>query len=213
MLNVICVRHGSAYGVEYVNRLHSMVKRHLTVPFRFIALTDDRHGLDDGIDFIRLPSTLEKWWGKLWMFKRGLFPDGSRCLFFDLDTVIVDNIDDIAGYNGQIATLRDFYYPNRLGPAIVAWRAGDLAAWIWDEWDCQGQPRDRMGDLWWLNNLDQGRFAKSVDILQNLYPDQIYSYKAHGLGKCYPDGASIVCFHGEPKPHNCGSAWVAEHWR
>ena len=212
MLNILCLKAGYVYGANYVNALHNACLRNITVPFKFHCITDDFMGCDSRINHIPLPGDLETWWGKIWMFKRNLFPDGSRMMFMDLDTLIIDNIDDVAEYDDQIASLRDFYYPKRVGPAIILWEAGDYAASIWEEWVRCGKPRDKMGDLWWINNLDQGHFAKNIDRLQDRYPG-IVSYKADKCDKAPPPGARIVCFHGQPKPHNCGAPWVADAWR
>ncbi|RZI92081.1 MAG: glycosyltransferase, partial [Rubrivivax sp.] len=43
--NVICMKWGTKYGPEYVNRLYAMVRRHLTGDFRFVCLTDDPAGI------------------------------------------------------------------------------------------------------------------------------------------------------------------------
>lgn len=213
-LTVLCLKAGKAYGPEYVNILYDMVSRNLPQGYegRFVCLTDDTEGLHENIKTIPLPDDLEGWWGKLYMFKRGLFNDGDRILFMDLDTLIIGNIAEIANYRGQFATLKDFFYPQQLGPAIIAWEAGSFAASIWEEWVAQGKPRHPMGDLWWLNNLDQGRFSKKIDKLQDLFPGQIVSYKAD----CHPyppGGANIVCFHGQPKPDNCHEEWVKSVWK
>ena len=61
------------------------------------------------------------------MFKQGLFENGSRCLFMDLDTVIVGSLAEIVKYEGKFATLRDFYFPQQYGPAVIAWEAGEYA--------------------------------------------------------------------------------------
>ncbi len=42
MATVLCMKWGRRYGSNYVNTLYSMVQRNLTVPHRFICLTDDR---------------------------------------------------------------------------------------------------------------------------------------------------------------------------
>ena len=210
----LCLKAGTAYGPEYVNILFDMVSRNLPKGTRgkFACLTDDDTGIDSAIKTIPLPDDLETWWGKLYMFKRGLFPDGERIIFMDLDTVIVGGLHEIVKYNGQFATLRDFYFPQRLGPAIIAWEAGSFAASIWEEWVSQGKPRHPMGDLWWLNNLNQGRFPKKIDILQDIFPGKFCSFKVD----CHPYppvGTAVVCFHGEPKPDNCISDWVASVWK
>ena len=44
---VACVRTGKRYGVEYVARLKAGVARHLTMPHRFMCLTDRPRDLRD----------------------------------------------------------------------------------------------------------------------------------------------------------------------
>ncbi len=209
----VCLKAGTAFGPEYVNILRDMVARNLPLgyPGRFVCITDDVAGLDDGIETLPLPDDLEKWWGKLYMFKRGLFPDGSRLVFLDLDTVIVGSVAQLANYRGRFATLRDFYHPKRMGPAIICWEAGAYAASIWDQWVNDGKPRHPMGDLWWLNNMGP-EFVKNADLLQDLFPGEFRSFKAH----CHPvppKGTKVVCFHGQPRPHNCDAAWVRDVWK
>lgn len=213
-INVVCLKAGKAYDPEYVNILFDMVRRNLPAgyPGKFYCITDDEEGLNEGIEVIHLPQDLETWWGKLYMFKRGLFPDGSRCLFFDLDTLIIGDLSRLVSYSGGFATLRDFYHPERLGPAIIAWEAGRFSSRVWEQWESQGKPRHQMGDLWWLNTLDGGNFAKQVDILQDQFPGEFCSFKAD----CHPyppNGTRIVCFHGQPKPENCGREWVSQVWK
>ena len=182
--------------------------------FRFVCLTDETLGLHPDIETMKLPEDLEGWYGKLYMFKRGLFPDGERMVFFDLDTLILGSLEEVISYKGQFAVPTDFYFPERIGPAVMLWEAGDYTAGIWDEWVAQGKPRNQYGDLWWLNNLDQGRFAKKADRLQKLFPKSFVSYKV----SCHPlppKGAKVVCFHGRPRPHEAAEQveWVDMAWR
>ena len=210
----LCLKAGKAYGSEYVNILKDMISRNLSkdILARFVCMTDDIQGLTDGIEIIKLPEDLETWWGKLYMFKRGLFRDGERIVFMDLDTLVIGSLDEIVKYEGQFATLKDFYHPQQLGPAVILWEAGEYASAIWDEWVAEGKPRHPMGDLWWLNNLDQGRFRKDIDKLQDLFPNKFVSFKAD-CNPYPPIGTSIVCFHGQPKPANCMVEWVADVWK
>lgn len=213
-VNFVCLKAGTSYGPEYVNILHDMVSRSLPegMAGRFWCITDDATGLNAGIRTIPLPDDLETWWGKLYMFRRGLFRDGARCVFMDLDTLIIGSLVEIASYQGDFATLRDFYHPQQVGPAVILWRAGGVTASIWDEWVAQGKPRNPMGDLWWINQLDQGRFAKNSDKLQDLFPGKFVSFKVDC--KPYaPHGTAVVCFHGQPKPDNCLESWVQDVWR
>jgi hypothetical protein len=200
-------------GAQYVNTLFDMVERNLPAGtlFRFVCLTDDPAGLHERIETLPLPADLTGWWGKLYFFKRGLFADGERVIFLDLDTVIVGKIDQLVAYDGQFATLEDFFFPEQLGPAVIAWEAGEYAASIWEEWVACGKPRDGHGDLWWINQLDQGRFAKRSDKLQVLFPGMFCSYK-RSCAPIPPKGTRVVCFHGTPRPHEAVDDWVHAVW-
>ena len=53
--NVICIKWGTKFGAEYVNRLYRMVQKNLTIPHRFVCFTDNSEGLSDGIEVRELP--------------------------------------------------------------------------------------------------------------------------------------------------------------
>ena len=55
MNHVVCVKWGNKYPSIYANVLHSMIKRHITVPFEFHCITDDVNGLDVDIKTIAFP--------------------------------------------------------------------------------------------------------------------------------------------------------------
>jgi hypothetical protein len=200
-------------GAEYVNKLFDMVARSLPggTSFRFVCLTDDRTGLDHRIEVMALPEDLERWYGKLYLFKRGVFHDGSRVVYFDLDTVIIGGLDNLLSYRGRFATLVDFFFPERVGPAVMAWEAGAVSE-VWERWVEAGMPRNELGDLWWLNQLGDGEFARQADKLQELFPSMFCSFKRD----CHPnppDGAKVVCFHGLPRPHEVDVEWVVMAWK
>lgn len=205
MLTVACVQTGNylGRGEEYVRRLRRDVQRHLTIPHRFVVLTDQPiNGLT------RIEAQFKGWWEKLHIFKPGLFND--RVLFLDLDTFIVGNIDHIARYDGHFACPHDFWNPKGLGPAVMLFDPS-WAAFIWEEWAADGFPqKDPRGDQGWIENRHQGRMRKEVDILQDMHPGEFVSYKT-SCTKGLPEGARVVCFHGKPRPHEVGG-WAKEHW-
>ena len=204
MLNFVCLKAGNVFGPEYVNLLRDMVLRNLSIDTidRFICITDDRIGLDDGIEIIDLPSDLETWWGKLYMFKKDLFTSGDRMVFMDLDTVITGRLDTIFKYQGKLAALRDFYKPSELASGILLWEAGSQT--IWEDWEADGKPRNEIGDQWWI-----GKYQ--ADFLQDLYPNKFVSFK----GDCQispPSDAAVICFHGLPRPHQI-QGWISNFWK
>ena len=55
VVNVLCMKWGTKYPADYVNRLYSMVARNIRRPFRFVCLTDDNLGLGANIESFPLP--------------------------------------------------------------------------------------------------------------------------------------------------------------
>ena len=105
--NVVCMKWGTKYDSGYVNKLYNMCRRNATVDFRFICYTDDPSGIGAGVlvkplPQMDLPSGPERGWLKLSMFKDDLDIPEGRCLFLDLDTVIVGNIDDYFTIEGDL---------------------------------------------------------------------------------------------------------------
>ncbi|MEO1549927.1 MAG: glycosyl transferase [Pseudomonadota bacterium] len=97
---VICIRWGTKYGADYVNRLYGMVARNITPPFRFACITDTSLGLRPEIDVVDLPElgcemptgTLGIWGkSRLWAAELGSL--SGPALFIDLDVVITGSLD------------------------------------------------------------------------------------------------------------------------
>lgn len=96
---VICIKWGTKFGPEYVNRLHAMVARNLTPPFRLYCFTDDGAGLHPDVSVRPLPdfdyvppvNTWGKWpKSRLW----GDLGDVTGVvLFLDLDVVVTGSLD------------------------------------------------------------------------------------------------------------------------
>lgn len=201
MLTIACVCVGDAYGDEYVIRLRDGVKRWLEAPHRFVCFSD-RH--IDGVECSRVPGQFTGWWSKMWLFSGEGINVQSRVLFFDLDTIICGPLDEIADYDGSFAALQDFYRPRGLGSGVLMWQAGEDND-ILDDWLSFGAPRFAGGDQAWIELA-----RPDADRLQTLFPGKFVSFKAD-CAAGLPKGASVLCFHGQPKPHNCGG-WAQEIW-
>ena len=92
--NVICIKWGTKFGPEYVNRLYKMVQKNLSLPHRFVCFTDSAEGLAEGIEVRELPpyednpNIGDKGWRKLSLFNEQLADLEGTALFWDLDIVI-----------------------------------------------------------------------------------------------------------------------------
>lgn len=220
MLNVVCINAGNyqGRGVEYVNNLYRMVKENLTVPFNFVCFTDDYHpdkmakesGYSEGVYIDALPNPeFTGWWHKISLFKPGLFPAGDRVLYIDLSTVIMGNIDDFADYDGLFCMGQSFGGGGVFGwlqSNVMAWSADDNTA-IYKHYLKAGCPAGYPGgDQKFIEDHNNTLVETWADVC----PGKFVSYK-WGLEGRRPDRATMLCFHGHPKPHEV-TGWAYEAW-
>jgi len=88
-----------------------MVKRNTTKEFDFYVYTDNLDLYpEDHFNVIPHTTSDVGWWCKVNLFKPGVLPEGEY-VYFDLDVIIVDNIDEIFDYD-TFAIIRDFIRPD-----------------------------------------------------------------------------------------------------
>lgn len=196
---VVCIKVGDKYTADYVNRLQSMVARHLKTRHKFICLTDNPVGLK--CSWAPIDTDLPGWWAKLVLFKPHKVLT-ERFIYLDLDTVIVDSIDFIARYQGPFCILHDFWAPT-YNSSVIAMVPG-CKQWIWEKFNIKDNNYN--GDQDWITTQ-----VPDADLWQNFAPGRIGSYKADALQHSVGD-YHLVCFHGEPKPHQIKNGWVYENW-
>ena len=109
-VNILCLKWGTLYSAEYVNRLYRGVKAHLHRPFRFVCVTDDSSGLVEGVETAPIPPkpegmVFQGWYNtwpniyiKLCLFEKGLANLEGPTLFLDIDQVIVGDLDCFFDY-------------------------------------------------------------------------------------------------------------------
>lgn len=206
MLRVVCVRTGTKYGPEYVEKLRDMVVRNLALGVKgtFECITDQP---ETWPGITNLPSDgFGGWWDKISLFKPGRWQPGDRIWYFDLDTLIVGPLDEVFKYDGEFAATGDFLRPNALQSAVMTWRAGECDD-IWHRWLAEGMPRTAGGDQEFIE-----RAHPNFRRLQREFPRAFVSFKvsaAYGI----PPGAKVVCFHGHPRPHEVSDSWVQQVWK
>ena len=111
---VLCMKWGTKYGPEYVNRLYAMVRRHLHGSFRFVCLTDQNDGIRAEVQCLPIPDLKlpdgipERGWKKLTTFEANLHGLHGTALFLDLDIVIVDDIDCFFEHPGEFVIIHDW---------------------------------------------------------------------------------------------------------
>lgn len=94
-LNVVCVKYGTKYGADYVNKLYWGVKKHLSLPHTFSCFTEDAKGLDENILVKPLKHTWGGWWSKVHIFDPSVYPDENTSdwvFYIDLDMIITGSL-------------------------------------------------------------------------------------------------------------------------
>ncbi len=211
-VTVVCVlKSGGDFTVDYVRRLHNMIKRNSTVPFRFVCLTDTDVHLD-GCNVLKLKDNFPKWWSKVELFRPDLFKS-EYVIYFDLDTVIVSNIDSLLRMEVDFAALQPWNPQNRkngyFASGLMLWK-NERYSFLYKEFDVKSIDSFPVGDQQYMSEALE-KHKEHFQSLQDRVPG-IYSFKRNcrsGL----PKGARIICFHGKPRPADIGANWAKSHWR
>lgn len=211
----LVLKTGGEYTYEHVNNIAKSLRKNITTPFTITCLTNDATNIDMSLvnKVIPFKHDFPKWWGKIELFRTKIFR-GKQVLYFDLDTFIVDNIDDIADYRGEFSGLRDFYHLYSMGSGVMSWNADNMTniynSFIGQENKIINSYRE--GDQRWI---DENK--PSIHFMQDMFPKKVVSYKVHCkpvTGEAtIPDIASVVCFHGQPRPHNVPDTELKKYWK
>lgn len=211
LITVACVlRSGGIYDGAWVRKLQNGVRRHLSLPHRFVCLTD----MDVPCERVEITRPWRGWWAKLGMFEVFKGPT----LYFDLDTVVVGSLDAIAAYPHEFTMAHEYYRPSMLCSTAMAWN-GDYSfiakafaanpntnAHQYDH-----KMRPRIGDQAFIEDQLLGR---NVATFRDLFGERsIASYKVHECEDAPPADAAVVAFHGRPKPSELKTGWVPKAWR
>lgn len=230
MVTVLCVKFGTKYGREYVERLRNMVAKHLTVPYEFVCLTDDKHPISGVRSMVQANAGYAKpWWHKVHMFDPNL-PVAGPILYLDLDLVVHRNIDKlVAASQGQLMGIRDFnrkFYPQwqHLNSSAMCWQHGDHSH-IYNQFMQDKQAAMRLhGDQDWIWKTAKSKIK--------FWPDawiQSYKWEIRGREQLVartgvrgfktvsnqepPQDCCIAVFHGEPKPQDVQDRFVVDNWQ
>jgi hypothetical protein len=117
--NVICIKWGTRFGPEWVNRLYGMVRRNTTWDIRFVCFTDDTRGIRAEVECQPLPGMQfdaslgenYKNWRKLGLMREDLGGLRGMTLFFDLDVVIMGDLDPLFTHRGRFCIIREWKDP------------------------------------------------------------------------------------------------------
>jgi|TARA_Y100000310_G_scaffold155220_1_gene154696 lipopolysaccharide biosynthesis glycosyltransferase len=207
MINVFCLWVGNKYSLEYVTKLHNMVKENLTLDHQFICLTDKPHlHKIEGIQFIQAPVAIIDSWCKLSLFVPQLEDSfQGKALYLDLDVVITNKLDKIVKEaDTKKFTIIDDWWRPTYNSSIMIWEMGK-----WNKIYTKFKPSDMVrlkGDQDLISEvLDESEVNTFGKI-------DVQSYKANKLAEKFNPQTKIVVFHGKPKPHQV-DGWVNNYWK
>ncbi len=109
MQTIVCIKWGTRYPADYVNRLWSMIKRNTARPTRLVCFTDDADGIDPAVSVFPLPhivlpeQVMWKPWRKVSLWQAPLADIEGDALFLDLDVVITGSLDVFFDYEPEKA--------------------------------------------------------------------------------------------------------------
>lgn len=207
-LTVICVlKSGGSYTQDWVGKLKSACKRHLSIPHSFKCLTDT---FVLGSETIPLKHDWPGWWAKIELFRPGVI--NGPTLYLDLDTVLVGSIDCLGSLPNDFAMMRNVWQAHMPGSAVMWFRKvphkvyemfSESPEEIMSQYQFKGNPY--MGDQGFIWDA----MDRKVDFIEN--DGLIRSYRKHCLDGV-PEGCSLVAFGGQSKPNTVNAPWVKEAW-
>jgi hypothetical protein len=225
MQTIVCMKWGTMYPAEYVNRLYRGVRRHTIRPTRFVVFTDDARGLDPGIDAQKLPpislpdSGMRRGpWLKLGLWGPALGDLTGDVLFLDLDVVVTGPIDPFFDHEpGCFCILRNWTQINDgIGnSSVMRFRVGSAPHLMTDfEQDAVAM------SFRYVN--EQMYVTRESRLPTRFWPrDWCPSFK-HTLKPRWPRNlfadvplppdARIVVFTGHPRPHEAAAGRWPARW-
>jgi len=239
MNNVVCLYWGNKYKTEYVNILYNMTQRHLTIPHNFIIYTEHtkmpKLVKGDNVIVRKLPfHDYEHWWNKLTLFSPEANLEGD-CLYFDLDVVILENIDCFFTHakDKKVVLMRDFNRSTKgFNSSIMRFNNEVMTPNVWKPFLKERKTLQRLqGDQNVISQL-----IKQTPDKFDCFPDE-WTFSAKWYDRDNPrfqrsrftferyPGAKVAVFHGKPDPNQLANPhphesydpksieWVKNHWK
>ena len=233
-IDCACVIYGNAYSWTYVEHLYNMLNRHLSADIRLHVYTEASRTVPAPMIKHELTG-----WGDLghkrnWWYKMQLFNNEHHAgplLYFDLDTVIVQNIDWIVQSNlDYFWAIRDFKYlwrPTDYGVnSSIMWWDTTKFSHIWEGFNRQDFTlllKKYHGDQDFITDaishperrlLDYNRIKSwRWQALNGGYDFTGKTHKSPTAGTEILHDTSVLVFHGTPKPDKIIDPVIAMHWQ
>lgn len=217
---------------QHVTTLAKSIKRTLSVPHRFICVTDFTQGFGPEVEVVPMPPAAEalgrlrtpeakhfpSCYARLWTFSEEAKVLGERLFLTDIDLVVIKDLaplfnrtEDFVGWRPKATWGKS----DRIGGGMYLLTAGAHRA-VYD--DFRGAPSIAVAKRAGYRGSDQAWISYCLGRSAAVWPKSagLYSIRdlRNGLDPL-PVDAVAVQFNGpsSSKPHNSPLKWVREHWR
>lgn len=231
MKSIVCMKWGTLYGPEYVNTLYSMVKKNITGEFRFVCLTDNPEGINKAVEIRECPSInlsddyaiyRTTGWRKLTLWDSSHFEKGETWLFFDLDVIIVDNIDPLFDYQPEksFVVMQNWTQKGQnIGNTSVFRFTVGCHDYLFQNFlekypQIINDPKTKNEQIYISRNISSQEFWPDEWCV--LFKVQCISSFPSRLWKepAIPTGAKVIAFPGVPNPHQAKDGiWPAKWYK
>ncbi len=233
-LDCACVIHGDGYSWDYVDRLYNMLTRNLSCEVRLHVYTEEhRHVPAPMIKHVlenwNIQGPRRSWWYKMQLFNPQ--HHAGPLLYFDLDLLIIKNIDWIAQLPlDTFWSVRDFKHLWRpttydVNSSIMWWDTTQYD-WLWKHFRKENIAKilsQYHGDQNFINDHIPHHQRRCFDTarvkswrwqcLDGGYDFAKKRYRKPQDGTRVDNHTDIVVFHGQPKPGDLQDPLVLEHWK
>ncbi len=191
---VTVYRTGGDFCWDHVEALREQCAKYAP-GVEFVCLSDDPRGTP-------LKHNWPGWWSKM-----EIYTIQAPCLYFDLDTVVIDDLAPLleVARTSPFTVLRDFNWPKAghdVQDSVLAWNGeSPHLGRLYTRFRCHPEfhmaeniSREHTGPQGFVE-----RHAEGWEFWQDQLPGALFSYKLQCLGGV-PKGARVLVFHGRPRP-------------
>ena len=204
----------SPYDETWVQKIYNMVERNCTKPFNFYCITD-QYISNTNIKTITIDKDQLTTYDKLFYFKEGLLPNNPT-VFFDLDVVILNNIEKLFDYHGlrmvhKLARNFEAGLGDPHNGSVIKWNPSKSYN-IFEKYI--NTPKDELPetDDEFLTNCGAHPFSINDCVCYTANKTNLYWWdKPYQLNKEH----TVVCFnkHSDKQDHyQQESKWIKDYW-
>lgn len=234
MISVVCWMWNGplrSFLPEHVNVLGSLVARNLSIPHRFVCVTDSAKGLASHVSWFETPPAARvlgdfaspegprfpSCYRRLWSFSEEAKALGDRILVIDIDLVVVGNIDHLFDNSEDFVgwrPYRDWGAKLRYGGGIYLLRTGARRQ-VWDNF--KGRESIAKARAANFRGSDQAWISYQLTMGGKVEKywgrgSGLYSVRDLNPALDVPSDARLIQFNGGVKPWQSLVPWVKEAW-